>query len=175
MTDNIEFERTRELSQRAAELINQLGKRFVLAESCTAGLISAVLAQNSGISKYHCGSAVTYREASKVAWLGVDRNVITEHTAVSAEVTELMASCVLTKTPEAAFSLAITGHLEAEATEGEPIVFVAIQKVTQNEDATDRAAEHLLEGPDRICRQWEAVRFALERLCSFLQGELESK
>ena len=46
---------------------------LVLAESCTGGLAAAALATIPGISRWFCGSAVTYRDQTKIDWLAVCR------------------------------------------------------------------------------------------------------
>ncbi|MFN5709027.1 MAG: CinA family protein, partial [Planctomycetota bacterium] len=102
-----------ELQQTArslGRLLLQHGQRVVFAESCTAGLVAASLAIVPGISRCLCGSLVTYREASKTAWLGVDAQLIAAFTAVSPEVTAQMASAALQRTIEADWAAAVTGH-----------------------------------------------------------------
>ena len=59
----------------AAELAEQLAakqQKIVFAESCTAGMAAALLGGCPGISAWLCGSAVTYREATKTRWLDID-------------------------------------------------------------------------------------------------------
>ena len=58
----------RELAQEADRLARRLIQhklRLVLVESCTGGMISAMLARTPGISESLCGSWVVYREKSK--------------------------------------------------------------------------------------------------------------
>ena len=164
---------TSDLSKQCASLLAKINVKLVCAESCTAGLIAAVLAQNQGISNYLCGSSVTYREATKTQWLGIQTDMIAEKTAVSPEVTAAMAENVLKNTNEAIYSLAITGHLELAASDGGPIAFVSIgnrQESLTKIVSTDSVS---LVEPNRVSRQWEAARFALKKLCSFLQAELK--
>ncbi len=88
----------------------RIAVRLVLAESCTGGTLSGALMQVPGVSKVFCGSAVTYREDTKVNWLGVRPETLRLHSAVSAETTEEMARGVLWATPEADIGFAVTGH-----------------------------------------------------------------
>ena len=116
-----------EAAQMVADRLKQRGSRIVLAESCTAGLISASLGLVPGISGYLCGSAVVYREQTKVDWLAADPRTLAEHSAVSHPVTEQIASGVLRNTQEADISLGITGHFGPNAPEGmDGLVFVAV-------------------------------------------------
>ena len=173
MLDDIAFSATSDLSKQCASLLAKINVKLVCAESCTSGLIAAVLAQNPGISNYLCGSSVTYREATKTQWLGIQAEKIAKKNAVSPEVTAAMAENVLKNTDEAIYSLAITGHLELEASEGGPIAFVSIGK-RQESGTKIVSTDHVsLVEPNRVCRQWEAARFALKKICSILQAELE--
>ena len=53
------------------------------AESCTGGLIGAVMTDMSGSSEYFLGSAVTYSNEAKVKLLGVREQTLIDHGAVS--------------------------------------------------------------------------------------------
>lgn len=61
------------------------------AESCTGGEIAARLTKIPGASAYFKGSAITYQTETKINLLGVDRELIQEHSVVSQEVVEAMA------------------------------------------------------------------------------------
>lgn len=102
------------LEKEAAALAAVLRKKnikLVLAESCTAGLISASLARIPQISQNYCGSAVVYRNDTKNKWLNISASTIRKHSPVSREVAYAMATSVLRITPEADLSAAITGYL----------------------------------------------------------------
>lgn len=118
----------RELHSAARDLAEQLARarvRLVLAESCTAGLVAALLGEIPGISEWWCGSAVVYREATKTAWLGVAPRDLAKFTAVSAEVARGMACGALERTPEADVAVAVTGHLGPASPAGQDgLVFV---------------------------------------------------
>ncbi|MCA9177305.1 MAG: CinA family protein [Planctomycetales bacterium] len=114
-----------ESAQQLASALRSHGWRIVMAESCTAGLASAVLAGVPGISEHHCGSAVTYREDTKHCWLGVRLEDLEKHTAVSDVVARQMCVGVLAQTPEAHVGVSITGHLGPNAPDGfDGLVFV---------------------------------------------------
>lgn len=105
----------KQLAYQLAEMLKAAKCRVVFAESCTGGLISAILAQITGMSDALCGSAVVYRLDTKSQWLGVDPKVLEQPGPVSEIVARQMAEGVLRKTPEADWSAAITGHLGPNA------------------------------------------------------------
>ena len=61
------------------------------AESCTGGLVLKLLTDVPGSSAYVEGGVVAYSDQVKVEVLGVPRELIREHGAVSGEVAEAMA------------------------------------------------------------------------------------
>jgi len=99
------------LAKQVAKRLKADDCRIVLAESCTGGLVSAVLTRIPGISQYHCGSAVVYQVETKASWLGVPRSLLKNPGPVSPEVAGEMAIGALRKTPQANVAAAVTGHL----------------------------------------------------------------
>ena len=81
---------------------------LAIAESCTGGLVSKMLTNTPGSSGYFLGSIVSYSNESKVSKLGVDREVIDKHGAVSRQVASSMAFSVKNEFG-ADIGLAITG------------------------------------------------------------------
>lgn len=65
--------------------------QIAVAESLTAGLVSAQLAETPGASKVLLGGVVAYQDQVKSLILGVDSNLIQAQTAVDAEVAMQMA------------------------------------------------------------------------------------
>ena len=100
---------------RVASLLEARHIQFVLAESCTGGLIAATLATVPGISRWLCGSAVVYQDATKSAWLGVPQDLLDGPGAVSAEAAAAMAEGALRRTPQAILAASVTGHLGPDA------------------------------------------------------------
>ena len=108
--------------QNLDRLANQLfhtmentGEILVIAESCTGGLIAAILARVPGMSRRLAGSFVVYQIDSKVAWLGVPPDTIKKHGVVSQEVAASMSMQALYATPHATIAMSITGHLGPDA------------------------------------------------------------
>ncbi len=114
----------------AIEIIDRLrarGAKLVCAESCTGGALAAALTAVPGASAVFCGSAITYREETKEAWLGVNPTTLERFSAVSAETTREMALGALKRTPEADYAIAVTGHYGPNAPdELDGVVFCCI-------------------------------------------------
>jgi len=153
------------LSEQAKVLARLLAERkcrVVFAESCTAGLVSASLAQVPGISAWHCGSAVTYREATKEAWIGVNAKTLARHSAVSRLVACQMARGVLEQTPEADWSASITGHLGPGApAEFDGVCYIAVAKRAGRQIQIMDIERCELEQKTRVRRQREAASLVL--------------
>ena len=163
-----------EQCRRVATLLADSDQRVVFAESCTAGLVSASLARVPGISRYLCGSAVTYREDRKARWLGVSGSALEEHTAVSEVVTTSMARGVLANTPEANLAASVTGHLGPNAPigqDGHVFVAVAIRSGENSDIAFPIVSEYRVQAGDRLSRQREAVLLVLACLRRTLEDE----
>ena len=152
-------------AQQLAALVAERRTRIVFAESCTAGLVSATVAQVAGVSEWHCGSAVVYRETTKSAWLGISAAELHEHNAVSEEIARQMAVGVLRITPEAMFSASITGHLGPGAPpQLDGVIYIAVAQRRGTELAILHAARETLSASDRIVRQPQAALRVLETM-----------
>jgi len=78
-----------------AYLIHRLSnaqKSVTFAESCTGGRIASKLTSEAGSSAIFKGSLVTYSNALKAGWLGVEKEVLEKYGAVSRECVEQMLS-----------------------------------------------------------------------------------
>lgn len=96
---------------RAAALGERLAERgltLAVAESCTGGLLSALLTEREGASRYLLAGLTTYSDDAKVAILGVDPALLAEHGAVSEPVARAMAEGARRVTGADA-SLGVTG------------------------------------------------------------------
>ncbi|MFV8247118.1 competence/damage-inducible protein A [Mycolicibacterium peregrinum] len=76
------------VDQQVAGLL--AGHRIATAESCTAGLLAARLADIPGCSDYFAGGVVSYSNEAKAELLNVDPVLIAEYGAVSEPVVESM-------------------------------------------------------------------------------------
>ncbi len=157
-----------EVETELANVLSRRRRRIVFAESCTAGLVAATLAEVPGISDWLCGSAVTYRDDTKVQWLRVSQADIDQHTAVSKVVAKQMALGVLASTPESDVAASITGHLGPNAPAGfDGVVYAAI---AVNEGRCGGVWENRLQSTTRKARQREAAQWLLRRVVEELEG-----
>ena len=158
-----------EIALKLADGLASRKMRIVFAESCTGGLVSAELAAVPGISEWLCGSAVTYRCATKAVWLGVSSQDIEKHTAVSQVVAGQMAEGVLSKTPEASLALSITGHLGPDAPEGfDGLVYIGVATKLKGGDCEVQVSCHQLEQQTRRLRQSEAASLVMRSACTII-------
>jgi nicotinamide-nucleotide amidase len=74
----------------AARLLTT-GATLAAAESCTGGLIAHLITAIAGVSPFFLGAVVSYSNEAKVELLGVPRELIDAHGAVSPEVAHAMA------------------------------------------------------------------------------------
>lgn len=111
-----------------ARALREAGLWVAFAESLTAGLASALLAEAPGASDVFLGAAVTYSTRLKEEWLGVSPSLLAERGPVCAEVAEAMASGALRLTG-ADLALSLTGWAGPDpGPDGQPAgtVFLAL-------------------------------------------------
>lgn len=89
-------------------LMTKAGATVATAESCTGGLIAGAITSIAGSSNYFERGYVTYSNASKVEELGVYRETIEKHGAVSRPVAIAMARGAAARSG-ARIGLAVTG------------------------------------------------------------------
>ncbi len=88
----------------------EAGAMLAVAESCTGGLLAAALTEIPGASDVVERGFVTYSYESKSDMLGVPRDTILAHGAVSEPVARAMAEGALARAdPRALVSIAVTG------------------------------------------------------------------
>jgi nicotinamide-nucleotide amidase len=99
------------LVAEAAELLaacRAKGLKIATAESCTGGLIAAILTEVAGSSDVFERGFVTYSNEAKTELIGVPAALINKHGAVSAEVAKAMAEGAL-KHSRADIAVSVTG------------------------------------------------------------------
>lgn len=84
------------------------GITIATAESCTGGLIAALLTEIAGSSDVFERGFVTYANAAKVEMIGVPPDTLAAHGAVSAETALAMVAGALAHSPAGA-AVAVTG------------------------------------------------------------------
>ncbi|MDO8489373.1 MAG: CinA family protein [Candidatus Omnitrophota bacterium] len=83
-------------------------KTISIAESCTGGLLSSILTQTPGSSKYFLLGVATYSNRSKELILNIPAHIIIKYGAVSEKIAILMAKNIRKKI-NSDFGLSITG------------------------------------------------------------------
>jgi nicotinamide-nucleotide amidase len=79
------------MEAEVGKLLAAAGTTVAVAESCTGGLIGHRLTDVPGSSAYFLGGVVAYNNTVKQAVLGVKKDTLVEHGAVSVETAEEMA------------------------------------------------------------------------------------
>ena len=80
-----------QLARRVQQTMIDRGLSLATAESCTGGLIGHLLTENSGSSDFYVGGLISYSNQLKSSELGVERHVLEQHGAVSAQTGVAMA------------------------------------------------------------------------------------
>lgn len=89
-------------------MLKERGETLALAESCTGGLIAKQITDEPGCSDYFLEGFVTYSNEAKMRTLGVSKETLDEHGAVSSQVAEEMAAGAQ-KATGADWVLSVTG------------------------------------------------------------------
>jgi nicotinamide-nucleotide amidase len=100
-----------EMTNRAATLLDayrEKGLKIATAESCTGGLVAALLTEISGSSSVMERGFVTYSNEAKIELIGVPAELIAAHGAVSEPVARAMAEGALAHS-RADVAVGITG------------------------------------------------------------------
>ena len=119
---------TQSIINQAHKSLIKSGKTIAVAESCTGGILSSMLTELSGSSKYFVLGVVTYSNRVKHSVLAIPSSIISKKGAVSEEVAKLMAQNVR-KLAKADMGIGITGIAgPTGATARKPVgtVFIAL-------------------------------------------------
>lgn len=115
-----------------SKLLIGSGLTLSLAESCTGGLLSAMLTSQPGASDFLERAGITYADTAKMDWLKVPPGLLQQFGAVSENCARAMASG-LRQVAGTDLSLAITGIAGPDGgTEEKPVgtVFIALASAT---------------------------------------------
>ncbi len=97
------------LDMVVGRLLRKKHATVAAAESCTGGMVAARLTEQGGSSDFFLAGYVTYSEAQKSEILGVGREVMQKHSAVSEPVAAAMAEGAK-KRSGATYALSTTGY-----------------------------------------------------------------
>ena len=126
-----------EKTSLASVVVEELKKQYktiTAAESLTAGLFQATLADFSGVSAIFKGGFVTYSLEEKAKILDIPREELEEHGVVSAFTAENMANQARLKT-QSDFGISLTGVAGPDSLEGHPAgtVFIGLSQASGTE------------------------------------------
>ena len=134
---------------------------IVTAESCTGGLLSSLLTQEAGSSRWFDRGFVTYSNNSKIDSLGVQRETLENFGAVSQEVANEMSKGAL-KNSEANISVSITGIAGPEGGSlAKPVGTVYFSIANQKKVILEHKSD--FDGSRETIRK-ESVLFVLNKL-----------
>ena len=85
-------EGTTDLADVVLTLLRRAGRRVAIAESCTGGMLGERLTAVAGSSDVFAGGVIAYDDEVKIELLGVDREELQRHGAVSEQVVTAMAT-----------------------------------------------------------------------------------
>ncbi|WP_438317793.1 competence/damage-inducible protein A [Sporosarcina sp. FA9] len=153
------------LSSKAAELLSKNNLTLAAAESLTAGMFMAELADEPGISSSLSGGVVVYNNEMKVKQLGIEENLLSTYGAVSSECAAALAVSVMKKFGTDV-GIGITGAAGPDPHDGKPVGTVWISIASQQ--GTPQTYKLLLSGL-RNTNRLRASQFALYYLIKFLK------
>jgi nicotinamide-nucleotide amidase len=140
--------------------------QIVTAESCTGGLISALLTSVAGSSDVFERGFATYTNEAKSACLGVPRDLIEQHGAVSAVVATAMAKGALNHS-DGQLSVSVTGVAgPGGGTAAKPVGLVFIGSCLKGREPV--VQKHLFDG-DRDTVRVQSVQSAMDLMLNQAQ------
>lgn len=154
------------LEERVGELLRQKRMTLAVAESCTGGLLGMRITEVPGSSDYFRGGIIAYSNAVKEKVLGVPREILEKHGAVSPECARAMAEGAR-RVCGADLALAITGI--AGPTGGTPEKPVGLVYIALAHPEGVEVERHEFRGSRQGVR-WSASEAALELLRRHLEG-----
>lgn len=156
-----------ELSSLVSQLLIKNKLTIALAESCTGGLVSSYLVENSGISESLLEACVTYTNEAKNKRLGVSKETLNTFGAVSWQTAEEMAIGIANSSG-ADIGLATTGIAgPSGASEEKPVGLVYIGIYYNGEV---KSMKKLFTGDRNKIRE-KAARTALNELRCLLEDK----
>jgi nicotinamide-nucleotide amidase len=148
------------------------GLRIATAESCTGGLVSGCLTAIPGSSTVIDSGFVTYSNEAKIRLLGVPRDAIASHGAVSDVVAAAMAEGALAQA-DADLAIACTGIAGPDGgTKEKPVGLVFLALAQTDQDAMVK--RYVFAGTRTDIRR-ATVAAALELLLNRLKGEAQAE
>lgn len=156
-----------ELVESLLKTCSENSLRVTVAESCTGGLVSALISSVPVASAIFGRGFITYSNASKGEMLSVPAHIFMAHGAVSEACAKTMAEGAV-KNSTADLSVAITGIAgPGGATETKPVGLVYVSTARKGCDTL--CEEHYFKG-DRTEVRMQAVEVAMKMLNAVAKG-----
>lgn len=153
-----------ELAKRVIEENAAAGRKVVLAESCTGGLVAAALTEIPGSSAVLDRGFVTYSNESKMEMLDVSLDIIETFGAVSIACAWAMAKGALARS-NADVAVAISGVAgPGGGTQLKPVGTVVFAKVVRGDEGEPEGELKRFEPTSRAEIRKEATLCALDLL-----------
>lgn len=151
-------------ARRVVEENAKVGRKIVLAESCTGGLVAAALTEIPGSSAVLDRGFVTYSNGAKMESLGVAQDIIETFGAVSIACVWAMAQGALERS-DADVAVAISGVAGPDGgTKLKPVGTVVFARATRNgDDKPEGELKHFAD-MNRADVRHQAALCALELL-----------
>ncbi len=163
MSDSLLPDDITSLARRVVEENRAAGRRIVLAESCTGGLVAAAITEIAGSSAVLDRAFVTYSNEAKKEALGVAGDVIDAFGAVSIACVYAMAQGALERS-DADVAVAISGIAGPDGgTEQKPVGTVVFARARRGVEERE-AESKLFAAGDRSEVRRQATLCALELL-----------
>lgn len=148
-------------AREAVRRLTLAGKTLVTAESCTGGLLGALLTDVPGASAVYLGGVISYAYRVKEALLGVDGALLAEKGAVCEEAARQMARGAR-KRLDADYALAITGNAGPGTDEKNPNVGeIYVACAAENGTRCERLQLHGTREENRRAAALAALRLIL--------------
>ena len=163
MTDNLPQDII-DLARKVVEENKALGRKIVVAESCTGGLVTAALTEIAGSSAVLEAGYVTYSNEAKQKMLGVPSDIIDTFGAVSCACAWAMAQGAL-KVSGADVAVAISGVAGPDGgTALKPVGTVVFARALRDGDGAPEGELVYFDGANRSAIRIQAALAALELL-----------
>ncbi|PVZ10210.1 competence/damage-inducible protein A [Actinomycetospora cinnamomea] len=174
VVEEIDRRHGRAVFSRTGQTIDELlfdlldGQVIATAESCTGGLLAGRLTAPAGASAHVAGGVVSYSNDAKADLLGVPRELIEAHGAVSPQVAEAMADGALARFG-ATVAVAVTGVAgPGGGTDAKPVGYVCF--CVRTADGRTIARDPVLPGSRGDIRE-RSVVLAMHLVRRVLTGE----
>ena len=159
----------KDINKESGVLIDKLkllSFKISAAESCTGGLLSSAIVNNSGASEVFERSFITYSNEAKINILKINYNIIEEFGAVSKQVAYHMALNLVNKF-DANIAIGITGIAGPKGgSKNKPVGLVWIGFGTKNKITTKK----FLFSGNRLDIRLKATLESLKELNNFLKN-----